>query len=254
MFAKSYRIRAMAESQVKLQQSSVRVLPGSLKPTVKIEPTLIKYPGTTTYSKNSQETEKFCQKILELKNLQDIGFDMEWKVSFVRNQPQPKTALVQLCYETDANQYSCLCAHVFYTGVPPSLQKILENNEIKKVGVNILNDASKFQRDFGIQINGCVELMNEARSRILDEGATIAYTGKTNMQTLVLKVFWLNHLFLLQELEALLKYKYDRVWLQPSCWCKHIYVVIDERLSRNGDKEFIFFAENQTFCQEIHII
>eukprot|EP01024_Parvocaulis_polyphysoides_P065641 TRINITY_DN7664_c2_g1_i2.p1 TRINITY_DN7664_c2_g1~~TRINITY_DN7664_c2_g1_i2.p1 ORF type:complete len:542 (-),score=64.42 TRINITY_DN7664_c2_g1_i2:40-1509(-) len=163
-------------------------------PTVSQKPKFLKFTGSTLYSNNFEETEKLCSKMLELENLQEIGFDMEWKVSYEKYKPQNKTALIQLCYEAKEKEeeeiykVTCLCIHIFFSGVTPSLKKILVSEKIKKVGVNILNDASKFQRDFGIEMAGLVELMNEAKSRILDEGATIAYTGKTDMQTLTDKV------------------------------------------------------------------
>jgi hypothetical protein len=60
-----------------------------------------------------------------------IGFDAEWKPSFVKGQPPRKVALLQLCYcQQDGRDTipaagganaTCMLLHVAYTGITPNL-------------------------------------------------------------------------------------------------------------------------------------
>eukprot|EP01026_Neomeris_dumetosa_P082188 TRINITY_DN935_c0_g1_i8.p1 TRINITY_DN935_c0_g1~~TRINITY_DN935_c0_g1_i8.p1 ORF type:complete len:519 (-),score=83.67 TRINITY_DN935_c0_g1_i8:152-1645(-) len=164
-----------------------RIMPPSLissKQKIPLNPLI--YPGNILYLNNKKEVETQCCKLSEKEEILVVGFDMEWKPSFVKGVAQPKTALIQLCYLNKENtDYTCLLIHVVHTGLTPALQGILKSEEILKVGINITNDASKLQRDYGVQMGGVVELMSEARGRVIREGQTSGYRGKVDMQTLV---------------------------------------------------------------------
>ncbi|KNC98194.1 uncharacterized protein SPPG_06596 [Spizellomyces punctatus DAOM BR117] len=83
-----------------------------------------------------------------------IGFDMEWKPTFVRGEAQRPTALIQLCNE----RYIGLLHICHVVKFPPPLREILEDASIVKLGLNIQGDARKLHRDFGIQMAGWLEL------------------------------------------------------------------------------------------------
>ena len=48
--------------------------------------------------------------------------------------------------------------HVYVCGVTPGLQTILASHEIQKVGVAASGDARKLREDYGIDVNGVVDL------------------------------------------------------------------------------------------------
>lgn len=90
-----------------------------------------------------------------------MGFDIEWKVVYVRGARQRRTALVQLCNETHIGckilglwtLAGCLVlndALVFHVHhmreLPESLRRVLEDSSIVKLGVNIRGDARKLHR------------------------------------------------------------------------------------------------------------
>ncbi|TPX70940.1 hypothetical protein SpCBS45565_g01521 [Spizellomyces sp. 'palustris'] len=83
-----------------------------------------------------------------------IGFDMEWKPTFLRGKAQRPTALIQLCNE----RYIGLLHICHVVKFPPPLKEILEDESIVKLGLNIRGDARKLHRDFGIQMAGWLEL------------------------------------------------------------------------------------------------
>ncbi|KAI0028297.1 ribonuclease H-like domain-containing protein, partial [Vararia minispora EC-137] len=99
-----------------------------------------------------------------------VGFDIEWRPSFIPKQPENPVALVQIStYDTILLlQLSSIQA------VPDSLWRILESPETTKVGVNIANDCIKLYRDWGLSVRNCIELSLMARS------ADPSWTGKYN--------------------------------------------------------------------------
>ena len=56
-----------------------------------------------------------------------VGWDIEWRTTFVAGEPPRKTALMQICYQNTRKTYICLLLHIFYTGITPSLRTFLEN-------------------------------------------------------------------------------------------------------------------------------
>ena len=90
-----------------------------------------------------------------------FGFDAEWKPSFSPGKVN-KVALVQLCHGDE-----CLLLHIkFMRGPPPALVEFLESNMYVKVGVGIRGDLVNLKRDYGIEMNGVIDLSDYANFRL----------------------------------------------------------------------------------------
>ncbi|TDL20638.1 ribonuclease H-like protein [Rickenella mellea] len=83
-----------------------------------------------------------------------LGFDLEWVVSFRKNAPPQRAALVQLC---DRRMILLIQVNKMKR-FPRKVLEIIESPDIVKTGANILNDGKKLLRDFGIQARNLVEL------------------------------------------------------------------------------------------------
>ncbi|KAI8594202.1 ribonuclease H-like domain-containing protein [Geranomyces variabilis] len=95
---------------------------------------------------------------LELCSGDVLGFDMEWCVPF-RRGIQPTTALVQMC-----NDRHIVLFHISRFAVfPEALRLMLEDSSITKLGRNIKGDALKLYRDFGIIMEGSLDIASIAR-------------------------------------------------------------------------------------------
>jgi len=91
-----------------------------------------------------------------------IAFDMEWRLLIRRAKNAAKatlidrrTAVVQVADSTGL----ILVIQIYnMSRFPIKLQSLLENPEIPKIGVNILNDGKKLFRDHGVVAQNLVEL------------------------------------------------------------------------------------------------
>ncbi|KAH9649583.1 Werner Syndrome-like exonuclease [Citrus sinensis] len=107
----------------------------------------LKYPamrfgGQILYSRTSTEVEMAAielRRILEANKSEAgqvvVGFDIEWKPTFRK-------------------------------GIPPSLQLLLEDSTILKVGVGIGSDAGKVYRDYNVSVKACEDLSYLAKHKI----------------------------------------------------------------------------------------
>lgn len=97
------------------------------------------------YSHQLQDCALLGQEIRDSrKNSGVLSLDAEWPVSYDSNQPQ-KIAVLQLC--------TCLeQVYVFHISkigcIPHDLKCLLEESELKKIGLNIEGDLWKLHRDF----------------------------------------------------------------------------------------------------------
>ncbi|KAG9314586.1 ribonuclease H-like domain-containing protein [Chiua virens] len=89
-----------------------------------------------------------------------VGFDLEWRPSFRKGQPENRVALVQL---STANTVILLHIH-FMSHFPSQLAELLGSPSWIKAGVNIQYDCAKLYRDYGISVRNCVELSLLART------------------------------------------------------------------------------------------
>ncbi|KAK2644034.1 hypothetical protein Ddye_019229 [Dipteronia dyeriana] len=133
----------------------------------------MKYPamrfgGQILYSRTSMEVEKAAAELLQILEAKKgetcqvpIGLDIEWRPTF-KTGALRKTALMQIC--ADANQ--CHVMHIIHSGIPPSLQFLLEDTAFLKVGVGIGGDAVKVFKDYNVSIKGLEDLSYLAKQKL----------------------------------------------------------------------------------------
>ncbi|GAB4819179.1 hypothetical protein N2152v2_006225 [Parachlorella kessleri] len=131
-------------------------------------PTLV-YMGAVQYAYTAVEVDALCQLLLG-SNLAHCGFDIEWLVTYQAGQTPRPVALVQLCLQEPAG-YRCLLLHVARSGITPHLRQLLCCKDIVKVGVGAHGDSLKVQRDFGIAMEGVLDLSDYANARLSGDGA-----------------------------------------------------------------------------------
>ncbi|GLB40022.1 putative 3'-5' exonuclease [Lyophyllum shimeji] len=118
-----------------------------------------------------------------------VALDIEWRVFFVRRGAPPKerrTAVVQVA---DTRGLMLVVQIYGMDRFPKNLQALIENPEVPKLGVNILNDGRKLFRDYGILAKNLVELgalaavadpTSETKRKIISLAKlTEKYCGKT---------------------------------------------------------------------------
>jgi len=81
-----------------------------------------------------------------------LGLDIEWK-PFSKTGKQNKASLLQLSSNDDV-----LLIQLFQISISNGLRDVLGDECIKKVGVGIAADALKMLEDWGVVINGLVNL------------------------------------------------------------------------------------------------
>lgn len=119
------------------------------------------FPGAIEYPSTAALAETAAAGILA-RAPAAIGFDVEWPVTYLRGAGQEQVALVQLCESAER----CFLFHLTIVGMPESLKAILSSGAIQKVGLNINGDALKMQRDFGLQMEGCVDVEHVAAAKL----------------------------------------------------------------------------------------
>jgi len=83
-----------------------------------------------------------------------LGLDVEWKPNRVKGAPERPVALIQL-----ASRHEVLLFHIYRVGqLPPFLTALLEDPEIKKVGVNVKGDVAKLYKDWKVDVKGAEDL------------------------------------------------------------------------------------------------
>jgi ribonuclease D len=80
-----------------------------------------------------------------------LGLDIEWKPMF--DKTHHKASLLQLSCRD-----SVLLVQLFWITIPPAMLSLLEDENVRKVGVGICADAEKMLADWDIPIKGIVEL------------------------------------------------------------------------------------------------
>ncbi|KAJ1425803.1 ribonuclease H-like domain-containing protein [Ochromonadaceae sp. CCMP2298] len=87
------------------------------------------------------------------------GFDIEWKVTYTKGEKMRPAALLQL-----SSASLVLLLHLHVCGLTPSLVQLLANPLIRKVGVNVVGDCRKLERDFPhIEVRGAYDLVKMFR-------------------------------------------------------------------------------------------
>ncbi|CAD7949150.1 unnamed protein product [Amoebophrya sp. A120] len=124
-----------------------------------------RFSGRCQYVTCALDAEEICKKILREK-VSLVGVDAEWNMSYRKNH-RSKVALLQLAYEDksplarDSWPLQLIPSHAslqrkmqvklfhlkHFLKFPPSLKRILEDDNILKVGVNIKGDCTRLVND-----------------------------------------------------------------------------------------------------------
>uniref|UniRef100_A0A0V0IC86 3'-5' exonuclease n=2 Tax=Solanum chacoense TaxID=4108 RepID=A0A0V0IC86_SOLCH len=129
------------------------------------------FKGRVIYSRTIKEVEKSAVELLnfvEEKKRKEgdvaLGFDIEWKPSFRRGVPPGKAAVMQIC----GDKGNCYVLHIIHSGIPQTLQSLLEDPTVVKVGVCIANDAYKVRQDHNVSVKALEDLSELANKKIDD--------------------------------------------------------------------------------------
>jgi hypothetical protein len=143
-------------------------------------------PGVTiTYIATEADCTYYAGKILSdaernIDKWSAWAFDIEWTVEF-KAGPQKPVGMMQFCKEN-----IILLFHIAKCGIQPELAAVLQSPFIYKLGVNIIGDKLKIQRDFphltgptseGQPVNGCVDL-RELATVATSSAASVASAGQ----------------------------------------------------------------------------
>ncbi|EXB50506.1 Werner Syndrome-like exonuclease [Morus notabilis] len=127
------------------------------------------FRGRITYSRTAVEVERAAMQLLktiEAKKSEGsqaaIGFDIEWRASFRKGASPGKAAVMQICVDTG----HCHVMHIIHSGIPKSLQLLLENSMLLKVGIGICNDAVKVFKDYNVSVKAVEDLSYLANQKL----------------------------------------------------------------------------------------
>ncbi|KGN56711.1 Werner Syndrome-like exonuclease isoform X1 [Cucumis sativus] len=129
----------------------------------------LNYGGRIIYSRTVSEVDRasreLAKKINSTRKAMDqitIGFDIEWRPSFKRGVPPGKAAVMQLCLENS----ECHVMHIIHSGIPQSLQALLEDDTLSKAGVGIASDASKVFKEYNVSVKPLNEISDLANQKL----------------------------------------------------------------------------------------
>jgi hypothetical protein len=129
----------------------------------------MRFGGRILYSKTATEVDKRAMqliKVLDTKRDESgiafVGLDIEWRPSFRKGVLPGKVATVQIC--VDSNY--CDVMHIFHSGIPQSLQHLIEDSTLVKVGIGIDGDSVKLFHDYGVSIKDVEDLSDLANQKI----------------------------------------------------------------------------------------
>ncbi|CAK9318884.1 unnamed protein product [Citrullus colocynthis] len=129
----------------------------------------LSFGGRIIYSRTASEVDRaskeLAKKINSMTKGMDritIGLDIEWKPTFRRGVPPGKAAVMQLCLDNS----QCHVMHIIHSGIPQSLQALLEDDTLSKAGVGIVNDAIKVFKDYNVSIKAVDEISDLANQKL----------------------------------------------------------------------------------------
>ncbi|XP_044484213.1 Werner Syndrome-like exonuclease isoform X2 [Mangifera indica] len=147
--------------------SSFSLTPCQANLRMKYQP--LSFGGQILYSKTSTEVQKAAVELLQFLEVKKketgqvaIGFDIEWRPSFKRGVLPGKAAVMQICGDTS----HCYVMHIIHSGIPPSLRSLLEDSSVLKVGIGIVNDATKIFNDYDVSVKGVNDLCYRANKKL----------------------------------------------------------------------------------------
>ncbi|KAJ7219998.1 ribonuclease H-like protein [Mycena pura] len=115
---------------------------------------------TARFIRNQTDADIWVQK---LDRTGPLSVDFEWVASFRKGGNTRPVSLVQLADKNTILLIQLRNANTTMSRFPRALQRLLEDPIIPKAGANILSDAKKLFRDYGIMMAGAVELGALAR-------------------------------------------------------------------------------------------
>ncbi|KAM6565372.1 hypothetical protein CsatA_024500 [Cannabis sativa] len=161
--------RRLPNSILALQLPNSSLSPCQAKAKMRFRYPVMKFLGAIKYSRTNVDVERASMeilKIVEAKKMEvgkvAIGFDIEWRASFVKGVPPGRAAVMQICLDTS----HCYVMHIFHSGIPKSLQLLLENSMFSKVGVGIGNDSVKISKDYNVSIQAVEDLSYLAKQKL----------------------------------------------------------------------------------------
>jgi ribonuclease D len=105
-----------------------------------------------------QTMEQLAEATERLSKSTEIGFDTESRPSFSKGTSY-KTSLLQLAVSDVVYLF-----RLNELGLPEGISRILENPNIKKIGIATLDDSRGLKRDFGCRITNVLDLNKFCRS------------------------------------------------------------------------------------------
>ncbi|NXA40205.1 WRN helicase, partial [Eudromia elegans] len=123
----------------------------------------LEFGGSVVYSYDASDCSLLSEDIRgTLSDGAAVGFDIEWPPSYIKGK-MAKVALIQICVAEE----KCYLFHISsMSGFPKGLQRLLEDETIKKVGVGIEGDQWKLMSDFEIKMKNLVELSDLANEKL----------------------------------------------------------------------------------------
>ncbi|KAH0992561.1 hypothetical protein GBA52_004044 [Prunus armeniaca] len=130
---------------------------------------VMKFGGQITYSRTAVQVEKAAMEVLKIIEAKEkeagqtaVGFDIEWRPTFQRGVPPRKAAVMQICVDTSC----CHVMHIVHSGIPQSLQLLLEDASILKVGLGIAGDSVKVFKDYNVSTKAVEDLKYLAKRKL----------------------------------------------------------------------------------------
>ncbi|XP_043368983.1 Werner syndrome ATP-dependent helicase isoform X7 [Dermochelys coriacea] len=123
----------------------------------------LEFHGSIVYSYDASDCSFLSEDIRRnLSGGDVIGFDIEWPPSYTKGKIG-KVALIQIC----VSEKKCYLFHISsMSGFPKGLKRLLEDEDVKKVGVGIEGDQWKLMSDFEIKLKSFVELADVANEKL----------------------------------------------------------------------------------------
>ncbi|XP_010435216.1 PREDICTED: Werner Syndrome-like exonuclease [Camelina sativa] len=148
----------------------------------------MRFGGRILYSKTASEVDRRAMQLLKVLDTKRdesgkaiVGLDIEWRPSFRKGLLPGKVATVQICVD---NNY-CDVMHIVHSGIPQSLQHLIEDSTLVKVGIGIDGDSVKLFHDYGVSIKDVEDLSDLANRKIGGDSKKWALASLT--ETLVCK-------------------------------------------------------------------
>lgn len=127
------------------------------------------FPGRIIVVLNEREADKAVDYLL---NAELLGFDTETKPSF-RKGHQNTVALLQV-----STNDTCFLFRLHRTGLCPSIKKLLETTEVRKIGLSWHDDILSLKKCGEFQPNGFIDLQDHMKELgIEDTGLAKLYAN-----------------------------------------------------------------------------